>query len=79
MFISLIKFDLASALYYNGAFLFLIPIWLGLAISYFTEYIKNGNKKPPKYAKNILYSTVAIMLVFSILRNIINIGLCPNF
>lgn len=78
MFISLIKLNFKSALYYNFAFLLLLPIWILIAIFYCREYLISGNKKAKKWIKILIYSSFAIMLIFSILRNTINIGLKPS-
>ena len=78
MFMSLLKFDFESAIYFNSACLLLIPIWTFLAIYYCTIYIKSGKQTISNWFKVVLYSTFVIMLIFCVLRNIINIGLSPN-
>ena len=78
MFASLLKFDFESALYFNAAFLLLIPFWLIVFTAYSYEYVQNGRTKAPKWHKIILYTSFAIMLAFGIIRNVINVGLCPT-
>lgn len=78
MCISLLKLDFESALYFNSACLFLLPIWIFLATYYCISYVKSGSKTMSKWFKVVLYLSFLIMLIFCILRNMINIGLSPH-
>lgn len=78
MLISLLKFDFEAAFYYNGALLILMPFWTVLGVIYFYNYIKTGNKKMKNWMAIIFYITFAIMIVFGILRNTMDLGLGPD-
>lgn len=78
MLISLMKFDFAAAFYYNAGILIFMPLWLTLCALYFYNYIKTGNKQMKKWMSIVLYFTFAVMLIFGILRNIVDLGLAPS-
>ena len=78
MLISLLKFDFESAFYYNAALLIFMPLWLTLCAIYFYNYIKTGNKKAKKWMNIVLYSSFAVVLIFGILRNTMDLGLAPT-
>lgn len=78
MLISLLKFDFEAAFYYNSALLIFMPLWLTLCTIYFYNYIKTGSKKPKKWMTIVLYSSFAVVVVFGILRNKMDLGLTPT-
>ena len=75
MLISLLKFDFEAAFYYNGAIMILMPFWITVCMFYLYDYTKTGNKRFKKWMIITVYITLAIMLIFGILRNITSIGL----
>ncbi len=77
MLVSLLHFDFRSALYFNGAFLLLLPLWLITAIFYFYGYVKSGNTKAMTWHKIVIYSSIAVLVGFGILRNVTSLGLLP--
>ncbi len=79
MFTSLLALDFSSAIYYNAAFLLLSPLLIAIGISYYYEYIKYGIKSLKKWHKIALIICIAILAAFGVLRNILPIGLQPNF
>lgn len=78
MFVSLSHFDFRSALYFNGAFLLLLPIWIITSIFYFYEYVKSGRTKAKIWHKIVLFLSIIVMVSFGILRNATDIGLKPT-
>lgn len=78
MCISLLRFDFASAFYYNAAFLLLSPILLSVGISYYYRYIKYGTRALTKWQRIAMAICIAALIVFGVLRNFIPLGLLPN-
>lgn len=78
MLISLLKLDFEAAFYYNAALLIFMPLWITLCAIYFYDYIKTGNKKAKKWTTIVLYSSFAVVVIFGILRNIIDLGIGPT-
>ena len=78
LLISLMKFDLAAAFYYNAGIFIFLPLWLILCALHFYNYIKTGNKEMKKWIRIVLYFTFAIMIIFGILRNTMDLGLAPT-
>ena len=79
MCMALIKFDFAGALYYNAAFFILSPILIFTYISHQYRYIKYGDGTLLRWQKILLLICIVLLVVFGILRNILDLGLRPNF
>ena len=76
MLVSLIHFDFIKAFNYNKLLFILFPFGVFLYIEFIYSIIK---KKEPLYKKideKVWYILIAILIIFSILRNIIP-GLAP--
>ena len=78
MLTSLLKLDFASAFYYNCAYMCLIPFWVVAFSSYIINYIKYDTLKMKAWHNVVLISSIAILVLFTVLRNIIPLGLCFN-
>lgn len=78
MIISLIRLDFDAAFYYNAVFLICLPLWLVLCALHCYNYVKTGEKQMKKWMQIVLYSTFAVMLIFGILRNTMDLRLFPS-
>ena len=71
MCLALIRFDFAGALAANPALMALSPV-LGLCLARTTVgYVRTGSMKPPRWVERILWVCVAILLIFGVVRNVL--------
>ena len=70
MFLSLVRLDLASAVRYNGAMLFLLPLMAATAGRYVYVYVKYGMRRD-RFADVSVWIMIIVLLVFGVFRNII--------
>ena len=71
---ALIHLDFAAAFYYNCVYTTLLPLWFITGISYLYNYVRYGKSNQKKWHQVVLTSSIVILLVFAVLRNIIPLG-----
>lgn len=78
MFLALSQLDIDGALYYNAAVLVLLPLLLAVLISYCRAYIVTGERRFKGWHRVALGIAIAVLVVYSVLRNTAHIGLHPS-
>lgn len=67
---ALLKLDIYTAFRSNIAIMLLLPIWLVIFIQQSKKYIIKGKNNLTQKQNVILWVTIAILLLFGIIRNI---------
>ncbi len=70
MCLSLLRFDFAGAARANLAVLVLSPVMFVLLIWYLVQYIKFGKRNLTRAQAIVVWTLVALLLLFGILRNL---------
>lgn len=70
MFLCLMNFDFFGALHNNCAIIILSPFFAYLFISWSIKYVKTGNKNISKFQTIVIWTCIAALIIFAVLRNI---------
>jgi len=68
MFLAILRFDFKSAFFYNPVMFVALIVWNVIAVLMFAEKVKFVNH--PLFMQIMLYTTLAAMLIFGVVRNI---------
>ncbi len=69
MFLSLLDGDLRAAWHYNPALLCMLPLGAVLAGDIAVRYVREGTKRPHRWATVLAWCMTAGLLVFGVARN----------
>lgn len=72
---ALIRFDLATAFYHNPVLVILTPVLGFTAASYGVRYLRFGKLNLTRLQAVLLISSLALLLIFGVLRNFVPLGL----
>jgi hypothetical protein len=70
MCMALWQLDFRSAFHYHPVVMCLLPFWMIALLIYLVQYIGKGKTRQTKLQSLILYASVAILVVYGIVRNI---------
>lgn len=71
MCMALLHFDIAAAWRANAAILCLLPVLLLIAGSMIGRYVKTGETRPQRWVSILIWSTIIVLLLFGLVRNLI--------
>lgn len=71
MCMALLRFDIAAAWRTNAAILCLLPVLLLIAGSMIGRYVKTGETRPQRWVSVLIWSTIIVLLLFGLARNLI--------
>lgn len=71
MCMALLRFDIAAAWHANAAILCLLPVLLLIAGSMIGRYVKTGETRPQRWVSILIWSTIIVLLLFGLARNLI--------
>ena len=71
MCMALLRFDIAAAWRANAAILCLLPVLLLIAGSMIGRYVKTGETRPQRWVSVLIWSTIIVLLLFGLARNLI--------
>lgn len=72
MCISLLKFDFASAFYYNKAIFLMLPYLIWITCKYTYIYIYCGKSKITKKDNIVLSIIIVLLIAYAVVRNIVS-------
>lgn len=70
MFLALLRLDFAAAFAFNPVIFCLLPLWCAIGIRLAVLYVKRGRARLEKWALFGIVLSMAILLVYGVLRNI---------
>lgn len=70
MCIALMHLDVRTAFYSNQALFVLMPVLAVVFLKYIADYIKTGRWEMRRWQNGLLYVSIAILLVFAVIRNV---------
>ncbi len=70
MFFHLFRLEIAEAFSSNCVVFCMLPIGLGMAVCHAIRYVRTGSAKLNRIENGVVYSAIAILLVFMIVRNL---------
>ena len=71
MCMALLRLDIPAAWRANAAILCLLPVLLLIAGSMIGRYVKTGETRPQRWVSILIWSTIIVLLLFGLARNLI--------
>lgn len=71
MCVALLRLDFAGAFHYNQVLFFLMPVLGSIFLADTAAYVKTGRWSVGRVQSYILYVSIAVLIVFGVIRNIV--------